>query len=558
MGSAGATRQRGRPRAVPVARCPDPLHARGHVVGNGTQTSGGRRVRQYRCRPLVGDPHTFLVAIEDRRPRRRTVEAPPCPLGHTAPVQRAGLYGRGGLTRRQRYFCPEGGESDKGHVFTPPLPREHVPEGAGPCPTCDEERSVHRGDTAAARSHQWPSRVVARALDMLSAGASYGEASRWAFDEVGARSGARRRRRSRAPATGTPGPDISLASRESHRVWRTAANWVEAFAPVIWGPVEAQLRSTGLAERARIDADMAAGVPMERPQMVVIDDIPVWGRDGPGKRRDGGFYVLVVGETEWIDRGGGDWATRLRLRLLRAMAKSNTSAWRLVFDELGYAPDYIVADAGTGIGAAVSTHFASTRTVLVPSLWHVSKTITTALGMRSPANRHPAVVSHLLHLGRGDPALTDASAWATWWNQLADLCRSLGLPASKIASQRRNYERPVAAVLPHLAAVPSLTLASGGLETLIRERVDHVLASRTQFGNIERTNALLDLVVARAHGAFTDLHAVEHLLRGDAEDHDGYAVVLRAIDDPQPETGVYSSLRDANLLVSLARARGLV
>src|SRR5690606_1651001 len=92
------------------------------------------------------------------------------------------------------------------------------------------------------------------------------------------------------------------------------------------------------------------------------------------RRRDAGFFILVAAETNWSTAG-----PTTRLRLARAMAKSNTPAWRLVFDELGYAPDFIVADAGTGITSAVATHFDSTRTKFVPSLWHLTQRITKAL-----------------------------------------------------------------------------------------------------------------------------------------------------------------------------------
>jgi len=80
---------------------------------------------------------------------------------------------------------------------------------------------------------------------------------------------------------------------------------------------------------------------------------------------------------------------------------------------------------------------------------------------------------------------------------------------------------------------------------------------RSGFGNIERTNNLFDLVVAREHEAFDDPSAVAALLRGDAGPHGGWTVPLRAVADPRPRGGRYSSLRDATLLASLATERGL-
>ena len=100
---------------------------------------------------------------------------------------------------------------------------------------------------------------------------------------------------------------------------------------------------------------------------------------------------------------------RLRLRLVRAMPKSNAPAWRLVLDELGYDPDFVVADAGTGIGRAVAAHFDPARTVFVPSLWHVATAVETGLadtrgalvpmpgGGKEPL---PELRSHLAELAR--------------------------------------------------------------------------------------------------------------------------------------------------------------
>lgn len=68
-----------------------------------------------------------------------------------------------------------------------------------------------------------------------------------------------------------------------------------------------------------------------------------------------------------------------RLRLVRAYPKSNTAAWLLVFDELGYDPDFIVADAGTGIVAAIDSFFGPRHTKLIPSMWHLNDRISRAL-----------------------------------------------------------------------------------------------------------------------------------------------------------------------------------
>lgn len=80
---------------------------------------------------------------------------------------------------------------------------------------------------------------------------------------------------------------------------------------------------------------------------------------------------------------------------------------------------------------------------------------------------------------------------------------------------------------------------------------------RTAFRNIERTNMLFDLVVARHHGAFDNVADVATALRADTNRAGGYTVALRSVADPRPHGGSYSSLRDVTLLDSIAEQRGL-
>lgn len=90
-----------------------------------------------------------------------------------------------------------------------------------------------------------------------------------------------------------------------------------------------------------------------------------------------------------------------------------------------------------------------------------------------------------------------------------------------------------------------MPLSTGGLETLIAMRIDPLLERRrTGFGNIERTNHLLDLVVALEHGAFDNLAEVARQLRDDGARHGGWTVPLRDVAGPRPAGGYYSSLRD--------------
>jgi hypothetical protein len=94
----------------------------------------------------------------------------------------------------------------------------------------------------------------------------------------------------------------SARTAASNNVWHVAADWCEAFGPVVFGKVEERLRTAALAERGRLKALLAAGEPLDQPQVLLLDDIPVYGRSharGGASRRDEGFFLLVAGEVVW-------------------------------------------------------------------------------------------------------------------------------------------------------------------------------------------------------------------------------------------------------------------
>ena len=668
------------PRTVPQMRCP--AHPDARVEGFGTRELKGGPVRRYRCHP-PGDPrptpHVFSVPLDaDGEPRARGWSPPPaCPQHAESHVIRDGTYGIRTPVPRQRYRCSPA-DGSKPHGFTPALPRNHVHAHEGGCAECEEMRGVHRGETAIARLHSWPTRLVARALNELALGGTYSDVSRQALvsaerialrhmalvragltatqadavvdaEETAADAGRpapavaevvaeqaasdtpapadlvryRRRRRTReqierdeaakaaraakvaaeqgaapsievpptqpAPppppakaAGGSDQPAVEAVKRknprsaESHNVWHVSADWCEAFGPVVYDPVEARLRSHARAERARLDRLRAAGEPLVRPQVLLLDDMPVYGSEvgggGRGRtRRDEGFFLLVAAEVSWHDGvlhedGTRSLERRLKLRLVRAMPKSNAAGWRLLLDELGYAPDFVVADAGTGIGRAVEAHYDPARTTFVPSLWHVGTAVRNGLrdtpgalvkvpgGGREPLR---PLRKHLGELSRAG-AIADTRSWTSWWDQLEEICVAQAIPTDRIRKRRANYEQPFATAIAALANHPGVPVSTGGLETVMAKRIEPMLAMRcTGFGNIERTNRLFDLAVAREHGAFDDLSDVVTLLRQDAQTADGYTVPLRSISDPRPRKGRYSSLRDSLLISELAEARGL-
>ena len=561
----------GRKREVAAAGCVK--HPDSHVIAQGRiyETASGRR-RQYRCTPAVGERHWSSAAVTDGGlPVAGWARPPVCADHPASKVVRNGTYGKTTGKPRQRYLCRPA-DGSPAHTFTPPLPREHVHEGHEQCDHCDELRGVHHGETSVARTHSWNTRTVARALEMLAAGESYAATSKWAL-RVSGTAGRRVRR------VVSEDGEIVLAAdaaSEARRSWHIAADWCEAFGPVIYAEVDARLRAHALAERARLDALVDAGRPLDRPldrpQVVMLDEVPVYGRTLERRkryRRDDGFWLLVLAEMRWPPASNDPFALptapRIALRIVRAMPKANTPAWRLVFDELGYHPDFIVADAATSIASAIREHYDPSRTRFIPSLWHLARAVgadllrirkATAAGENGPTLIAP-LAEHLQRLGRWSGVLNDAASWSAWWDELIGLLRTHRLPVEKALGHRARYEPTMAAALA--VAPPEVHVSTGGLEALIDSQVKRLLAPRrTAFGNIERTNTLFDLVVAHQHGAFDNLSATAALIRDDTLAHDGYTVPLRSVADPRPPGGSYSSLRDVTLLNEAARRKGLL
>ena len=554
---------RGRPRTVEKAVCPD--HPGSSVKAFGTRTlASGVVTRRYQCTPVIGKRHWFSTRLTPDQRIAAWSPPPPCPEHAGSKVVRNGTYGKSTPKPRQRYRCTPA-DGSKSHSFTPALPRDHVHENEEHCDHCEELRGIHHGETAVARRHTWSTRLVVRGLERLAAGASYAEVGRWAKRVAGVE-------RTRATG-GSEDEDIeepmakrkSEAAEEARRSWHIAADWVEAFSPVIYSHVDAELRGVAYADRARLDDLRKRKQTLHRPQVILLDDAPVYGKDlsEQKRRRDAGFFVLVLAEGQWLR----DDETTARLRLVRAMPKSNSTTWRLLFDELGYTPDYIVADAGTGIVRAIKDHYKPDRTKFIPSLWHLSNRIDKDL--RDVAGAHTVnarggktlvepISQHFRLLHRGG-ALASQADWSAWWDELEKVLVTLNLPVDIVRRQRRYNEDDFAAIIDDLVTHPGLPTATGGLETLIAKHVQPQLAmKRTAFANAERTNYLFDLVVAAHHGVFDDPSTVMKMLRDDATPHGGWAVPLRAISDPRPKQGTYSSLRDITLVNDLAAQRGLL
>ena len=526
------------------------------------------------------------------RAKRATCEADHKGCVRLCPAKCAGEHG-GPCVHACRKAC------DGTHTFTPPLPRFHVASG-DQCVECLELRGYHRGETAAARKHRPTARSIAQALNDESLGESYATVGRAVLLRAGVKFDGKPRRRDKEsdpaqPDTADPpdptvlplpeGPGeeppdlddgatpeepedlaeamdwgdpaeqpkpkrVSEASRQRHRFWHVGADIVEAFAPVLWERTERELR-----ERAVLNRTLG-------PAVWVIDDIPVYAIDETGKRRKtDGYSVFCLAELDWSDP---EVPGKGKLRLVRALPKSTSVAWRLVFDEMGYRPDIIVSDAASSIPLAVADHWRGDEPLLVPSTWHLRRALETnalseALKVNNDAGK--ALVAHLGGLSRDGAALSSVEGWHKWWAKLDLLAEATGkVKPRSLAAAHDNYERRMADALPALLGDPRIVQSTGGLESQMRGQVGSVLrAPRKQhFGNIERTNNLMDLVVVRANDGFVDLIAVAKLIEAEEVPHDGRTVPMRSIEDPSPRgQKPYRSLRDEFQMNAVAAERDL-
>lgn len=432
-----------------MAVCPDPAHAGSSVVSHGRRVTKTGVRQRFMCTPLVGDPHRFSVVVASNgTPVPLWSPPPPCPDHPTGRVVRDGRYAYSTRKPRQRYRCYPDPTSGQWHRFTPLLPREHVHAGTDSCGECEELRGLHRGDAAVSRRQAWPARLVADTLRDLSRGMTYAEASMRV-----------RTLTNRKVLRLKPGetPEEKKARAESNYTdprlaqhsWHIAADWVETFAPVLWDHLDANLRdrtTVALDRRAQLCED---GAPDDQPMVVLLDDVPInaptTDDDGANiSRRD--YFVLVAAEVRWEPGPKAKLDRRIRLRLVRAYPSNDHHAWKLLLDELGYAPDVIVADAGKGIIKAVDETLP--EALFIPSLFHVRRAVTNGLydtpgawtreNRRAPKELHPELVEHLSRLTRKHLLPMAPADWSGWWDDLEGLLQTMGVPIEKTRRRRKN------------------------------------------------------------------------------------------------------------------------
>jgi hypothetical protein len=260
-----------------------------------------------------------------------------------------------------------------------------------------------------------------------------------------------------------------------------------------------------------------------------------------------------------------------RLRLARAYPRGNEQAWRLVLDELGVRPDFIIADNAGAISNAVNNHYGTGAVGLIPSLFHIQRNIRAALKKLPGATTTlegrtvltAALAKHLDVLTRDELLNLGPADWKQWWDDLVATVAALPAPVTGLMEQRGIYEPRLAQALPILAQQPHLPASNAAVENRIRHALEPFLDNRKQlYRNLARTNFLFDFAVARAQGAFTDLDEVARLIRDDNEGANGWAPAPRMLADAQPPprvagqpAPVYASLLNPLLVAALADER---
>jgi len=561
-------------RTAPVATCP--THRDGVVRAKGVRKSSAGTWRRYLCKRPTGEKHQFQVMVDETAtPQPKAAPPPTCPEHPDSHVKRAGTYGKRG--RRQRYLCtPVDG---KPHQFTPPLSREAVADGDS-CARCDELLSPHHGPVTAARHTPWTLAGIAQALNDLSQGASYANVSlalRSQRDE--ARTHLHEAHGIEFTVTTTLVPTASTTTsysrKERRNAWRVAADLVEQYSPPLFAEVDARYRAEAQAMRDRNDAALADNpdAPLREPLVYVLDDHPILVPTGEDDRKRPAWHVLTVAEVLW--RSGDDPFALpqrdTRLRLARAYPRTNADAWKLALDELGVRPDFVVADAGTGLQAAVKAFYGE-QVGVVPSLWHIQQNLRDALAklqnttyvdgdervLVDPLRKHLGLLAREELIGRTEADIVK------WWDDLLTIVASLPAPVSSIITRRELHQPRLIAALPILTANPHVPASNATVENRIRNALKPFLENRSHlFGNAERTNRLLNLIVCRDAGVFTNLDTLALRIRQMNEANGGWAPAPRQILDKQPpattsRTRRYSSLKSRGVVSKLAKEKGII
>jgi hypothetical protein len=146
-------------------------------------------------------------------------------------------------------------------------------------------------------------------------------------------------------------------------------------------------------------------------------------------------------------------------------------------------------------------------------------------------------------------------SWQTWWSDYEQRLTSQGLPQTAWPKKWFSETKPMIdqqmEVLDEYRVIPRST---GAIESVLFRVVKPSLSGRALgFGNLERTNRLLDLMTLSANNELDDVAKITSALMADARRHQGFVPPVRSITDVR----MTRSLLDDTVPSKLAKAKGL-
>jgi hypothetical protein len=371
-----------------------------------------------------------------------------------------GHYGKPGH-RRQRYRCYPSGVGGNGqpfHRFAPELPREAAPSGE--CDHCERPLAAHEGPQTP-RRHRFAARDIAHALIEVGSGTTYQSAS-WRV----------RRRADRFPMNGD-----GEERRSAHG--QLVADWVEKFAPVVF-------------EEHRLDAWPTSSL--------VLDNLPfrlkVLNADG---------FPMPAGPVAFqIFAAYGYQSGRPRIWRLEAFPSATAPEWRRFLNSLDGAPSRVVADAHSGISAAVKAVWPEAD--FYYSEWHLQEKMRLRLTRAKMNNPRERVWRRLdlafsnlyfwehflVSAERERKRCPELWTWIDRWGSIIE---------TQLARRPRDDERP-----------RDWPRTTAGLERKLERVKDWIEPRSEAFRNRERLNRLLMLMQLELNGDADEI-AYTHAIR---------------------------------------------
>jgi len=215
----------------------------------------------------------------------------------------------------------------------------------------------------------------------------------------------------------------------------------------------------------------------------------------------------------------------------------------------------VLSDGATGIFQAVRRTLAAGGREFQPMLsaYHIRKQLRRLFTtMHKRGGFHPGQLDVELE---NWSFCASSAAWESWWAQLEARARAQGMPPSSWNTKWVQQFKPVVdAQMPVLDELGTVPRTSGALEAVLHNTIKPSVISRARgFGNLARTNRLMDLMVLAANNHLDNAAGLSQVLRTDAEDHAGFAAPTRRITDQ----GMYRSLSDPVQLDELLCNAGL-